>query len=408
MTQNAESIELGKKICLILSRGKGIGDKLNHKYQGGGNATHLKIVVTHGDEKPMNVARKFLTEELNLSVKQEPHHGKGGKKNTFLVPLFGIKEESLEKINSLSQEIIKKESSNGSIVRYDTFKKVEPCEKEVAEQTPPVPIVSHKREMSDTAKYKLALSRYLRPIMEMEGVTPHQFPFDREMKGGMITIQCQNGEIAKMIEISISYTSSFPATARNVVGRDGSLVMVDGSKFYELEHKPFAFPPKEGQSLEDVKEKIQSLCSSRFSLSKDGKRLLISFSRETAAQRAYKLFGDLHWNMVGIHSDGKHIVFKCGYAEQKESETVPSAPASVSRTHYVSHTPYVSGLPSLSKSTSGIIPSSNDDIINELKSIADSGNLSPETMERIQRVLLDDIKKKQEEYAKILLAKLGY
>lgn len=397
--ERSEQIErIGKKICLIMGMDKNVGPALHHHYEGGGKVATLVLRASHGNKDLVDEASKILTDVLMLKLKDEQrNHGKG-QIYTLIVPLSSVSEESLEKINSLTQEIIKKENSNGKVVRPEKPKKVEPCEKEVAEQATLIPAVAHKREMSDASKYRLSLSRYLRPIMEMEGVIPSQFPFDPIVNGGMITIQCQNGEIAYMIEKSIAYTS------KEVVMRDGLLLMVDGSKFYGLEHKPFAFPPKEGQSLEDVKEKIQSLCSSRFSLSKDGKRLLISFSRETAAHRAYKLFGDLHWNMVGIHSDGKHIVFKCGYAEEKKS-TIPFAPAPVSSINYASHTPYVSGLPSPNKS---IVPSSND-IINELKSMLAVGNLSPETMERIEKALLDDLKRSNpEEYAKILLAKLGY
>lgn len=400
-----ELMELSKKICLILSKQENTGNKLHCSYQGGGKALFLKIVVTKGDEKFLKAAKKFLTGDLSLSLTQEPHHGKGGKNNTLLVPLFGIKEESLEKINSLSQGIVHVEKI------IQSYKKiVESSEKEeVIEQTSSVPIVAHKREMSDPSKYRLSLSRYLRPIMEMEGITPDQFPFDKDINGGMIVVHCQNEEIAKMIEISISYTSSF--TSKSVVEREGSLVMVDGPKFYGLDHKPFAFPPKEGQDLATLLLKVQSIFPSKLEISKKGeKRFFITFRRDNAAQIAIKILKDLEWNLLGFYST-KSICLKYGYAVQKEVAivpsvaTAPSAPAPVSRTHYASHKPYVSGLSSLNKS---IVPSSNDDIIKELKSIADSGNLSPETMERIQRVLLDDIKKKQEEYAKILLAKLGY
>lgn len=383
--EKTELMELGEKICLILSKQGKIGDRLNCSYQGGGKALFLKIVASHGDEKFLRAAKKFLTGELSLRLKYEKKHGKGGKSNTLLVQLFGIKDESLEKIKSMSYGIVPVEK-----IIQSHEKQVESSEKEeVAEQTPSTPVVAHKRTMADTSKYRLSLSRYLRPIMEMEEITPDQFRFDKDIKDETIVVHCQNEEIAKMIEKAIVYTASF--TSRSVVEREGSLVVVDGTRFYDLKHKPFAFPPKEGQSLELVRKKVKMIFTSKLEVywNGDGEKFVLTFSRKTVVSKALKILKDLEWKITTFNDS---IMVWYGYSEQKESDTISSIPDSAPIAPVISN-----------------VPSSDEAILEELKSMLADGNLSPETMERIEKALLDDFKKSNpEEYAKTLLAKLGY
>lgn len=388
MKDKMAQVELGKKISLILE--DRIGHYFHPKNQGAGVVLNLKIAVTNGNSKFVKMAKDFLKEEFSINLEKIKGHGAGSNEYTFIIKTAELTDASIVKIELMYQNLLLRKSGHKVVEPKNQLSesgKTEPCEKEeVDEQAALISVVAHKREMSDTAKYRLALSRYLRPIMEMEGVIPNQFPFDQDMNdGGMITVRCQDYQFAIMIERSIAYYSE------DLVARDGTVVMVDGSKFYGLEHKPFAFPPKEGQDLATLLLKVQSIFPSKLDVSKKGeKKFFITFKRDTAAQIAIKILKDLEWNLLGFYS-AKSICLKYGYAAQKESATAPYIPDSAPIAPVISNT------------------SSNEGILKELKSMLADGNLSLETMERIQKALLDDFKRSNpEEYTKMLLAKLGY
>jgi len=400
MKDRMEQVELGKKISLILE--DKIGNYFHPKNQGAGVVLNLKIAVSNGNAKFAKAAKDFLKKEFSINLEEIRGHGAGTNEYTFIIKTAELSKESISKIELMYQNILLRKSGRKVVEPVSTLSengKVESYVKKekVAEKIAPnfaprfVSATATKREMSESSKYRISLSHYLRPIMKMEGVIPNQFPFDQDLKdtkGGMITVRCQDEEIAIMVERSIAYTS------KDLVVRDGLSLMIDGAKFYGIEHKPFAFPPKEGQTLEDVKEKIQSLCSSKLSILEEEGKFFISLSRKSAVEMTARIFQDLDWNLFSVYPANKSIILKYGYAEQKE-QTAPSTPALVVKTAH--------------SSSKSIVPSSDKGILKELKSLSAAGNLSPETMERIEKALLDDLKKTNpEEYAKMLLAKLGY
>lgn len=397
-------MELGKKICLILSRHDGIEDKLHHSYQGGGKSTALKLVVSHGNEKYLKEAKKFLVKELGVTLEEEPHHGKGGWSNTILILLHNLSEDSLNKINVLSKAIIKKENS---LKKKDlSVKKEEPM---VIDNTlsSTEPVVK-KQGMSEMAKYRVALSRFLRPIMDSEGISPKDFPFTKE-SGVIVTVNCKTELIAKMIEMSISYSS------KDIAIREGNSVMVDCSKFAGREnHKQFAFPPKPGQSINVLREKMARVYPYKFKnieLLDNG--VSVYFKTRTLIPKIIKIFGGMGWDVSNLNENSIFIKYYDENMMMGDVNIVDNLPKKDIKDERVNNS-FNSDLlikEDIVEKKRSFGHLTNDQIICELKSISEkfSNSLSPETMERIEKALMDDLKEKDpEKYVRLLLEKLGY
>lgn len=359
---------LARKLYLIIQ--DKFGSHFFSENQGAGAVVNYKINTTQGKKKIMEKAKKFVVDELGINLENIEGHGANCNDYTFIVKMSELSDFSIKKIRSLSQVIIRREKKSGS--------KVLPLEK--TEETPSVDnsqsvttVVKDVAMCNDNvSRYRSSLSRFLRPVMESESVFPNSFPFIREENSGStIIVRCDDEVIGEMIERSIAYTSL------DICVRYGNLVMVDCLKFTK-NHKQFAFPLQRGQGAQVLLEKIKRVYPCSPSIEERENGFLISFKKKTVIPKVVAVLKSMGWNILS--SDEKTALI--GYDSGKEEDEQSNVP--------------------------NVLSSSE---IDELRFIYENSAsvLSPETMERIERVLKDDLKNNHpEEYAKILLNKLGY
>lgn len=212
--ENYSQLGLVKKIGLILE--KEIGPYFHASSQGSGKTIFLKLVATHGNQKKIELARKFL-KEVGMVAKKNNGHGIGGSEYTLIYELFDLSSETQEKIKVLVKEL------TGFSLKH----KVEDANANEIDEVPEVPVIPEtssplkKRvRRSEVAKCKGELSNFLNAGLYAKGIKPNSYPFvDSDQE---IVINCQNEKVAKEVEILLSSVSV----------REGSSVMVDCENFW--------------------------------------------------------------------------------------------------------------------------------------------------------------------------------